>query len=331
VESRPWWRLAIAAALRSKSVLVVAAAVAGLALLASVWPAAAHFMAHAPSSAWADEADVLGLQAGGALGLQAKLQPEVVSTGVAVAPIYLNPFRNVSGLVPERIDQGVDFSGSGPVYALGDGIVTNAIAYSPGWGGGWITYQLSDGPDAGLVVYLAENVTPTVVVGQHVTPSTVIGNMFEAGDGIETGWSQASGASAESQLPEAGGIGGGGPFPTTVGVSFDVLLTSLGVTAAPNRYQPASGLLPANYPAPCRHPALTPGGNPGDAGGGTCHAWFLAARSRARFVPGPWPPGGTPDRCQLSAGPPRGRCYVRHLHGQSSRIAWPRSLLILHH
>jgi len=250
VESRPWWRLAIAAALRSKSVLVVAAAVAGLALLASVWPAAAHFMAQAPSSAWADEADVLGLQAGGALGLQAKLQPEVVSTGVAVAPIYLNPFRNVSGLVPERIDQGVDFSGSGPVYALGDGIVTNAIAYSPGWGGGWITYQLSDGPDAGLVVYLAENVTPTVVVGQHVTPSTVIGNMFEAGDGIETGWSQASGASAESQLPEAGGIGGGGPFPTTVGVSFDVLLTSLGVTAAPNRYQPASGLLPANYPAP---------------------------------------------------------------------------------
>ena len=129
-------------------------------------------MAHAPSSAWADEADVLGLQAGGALGIQAKLQPEVVSTGVAVAPIYLNPFRNVSGLVPERIDQGVDFSGSGPVYALGDGIVTNAIAYSPGWGGGWITYQLSDGPDAGLVVYLAENVTPTVVVGQHVTPST---------------------------------------------------------------------------------------------------------------------------------------------------------------
>jgi hypothetical protein len=186
----------------------VAAAVAGLALLASVWPAAAHWMAQAPNSAWADEAGVLGLQAGGALGIQAKLQPEVVSAGVAVAPIYLNPLRNVSGLVPERIDQGVDFSGSGPVYALGDGIVTNAAAYSPGWGGGWITYQL-----------------------------------------IETGWAQASGVSAESQLPEAGAIGGGGPFPTTVGVNFDELLTSLGVPAAPNRYQLASGLLPPNYPA----------------------------------------------------------------------------------
>ncbi|HEV2260398.1 MAG TPA: hypothetical protein VGS06_45410 [Streptosporangiaceae bacterium] len=235
--------------MRSKSFLVVAAAVAGLALLVSVWPAAAHWLAQAPNSAWADEADVLGLQAGGALGLQARLQPEVVSTGVAVAPIYLNPFRNVSGLVPERIDQGVDFNGSGSVYALGDGIVTNAQAYSPGWGGGWITYQLSDGPDAGLVVYVAENVTPTCVVGQRVTPSTVIGDMFEGGSGIETGWAQASGLSAESQLPEAGAIGGGGPFPTTIGVNFDQLLISLGVPAAPNRYQIASGLLPPSYPA----------------------------------------------------------------------------------
>ena len=99
------------------------------------------------------------------------------------------------------------------------------------------------------MVYLAENVTPTCVVGQRVTPSTVIGDMFEGGDGIETGWAQASGVSAESQLPEAGAIGGGGPFPTTVGVNFDQLLISLGVTAAPNRYQLASGLLPPNYPA----------------------------------------------------------------------------------
>jgi len=236
--------------LRSKSVLVVAAAVAGLALLVSVWPAAAHWLSQAPNSAWADEADVLGLQAGGALGLQARLQPEVVSTGVAVAPVYLNPLRNVSGLVPERIDQGVDFSGSGPVYALGDGIVTNAMAYSPGWGGGWITYQLSDGPDAGLVVYLAENVTPTCVVGERVTPSTVIGDMFEGGSGIETGWAQAGGASADSQLTEAGAIGGGGPFPTTIGVNFDELLMSLGVPAAPNRYPIASGPLPPNYPVP---------------------------------------------------------------------------------
>jgi len=228
---------------------LTATAVAALALLFSFWPAATHWLAQVPSSAWADEADVLGLQAAGALGLQARLQPEVVSMGVAVAPIYLNPLRGVSDLVPERIDQGVDFSGTGPVYALGDGVVTSASAYNPGWGGGWITYQLTDGTDAGLMVYLAEDVTPTVVVGQHVTPSTVIGDMFEGGDGIETGWAQASGLNAESQMPEAGGIGGAGPFPTMVGLNFDELLISLGVTAAPNRYETASGLLPAQYPA----------------------------------------------------------------------------------
>jgi hypothetical protein len=234
--------------LHARSVRLTATAVAALALLFSFWPAAAHWLAQVPGSAWANEADVLGLQAAGALGVQARLQPEVVSMGIAVAPIYLNPLRSVSNLVPERIDQGADFSGSGPVYALGDGVVTNASADYPGWSGGWITYQLSDGPDAGLMVYLAEDVTPAVQVGQHVTPSTVIGYMFEGGGGIETGWAQAGGLSAESQLPEAGGLGGAGPFPTMVGLSFDELLISLGVPVAPNRYQPASGLLPAKYP-----------------------------------------------------------------------------------
>ena len=91
------------------------------------------------------------------------------------------------------------------------------------------------------MVYVAEDVTPTVQVGQHVSPATVIANMFDGGDGIETGWAQATGLSAESQLPEAGGIGGGGPFPTMVGLSFDGLLQSLGVPPRPT----ATSLPPA--------------------------------------------------------------------------------------
>ena len=163
-------------------------------------------------------------------------------------PYYVNPLRAVSGLVPERIDEGVDFGGSGPVYALGDALVTNA-GENAGWpGGGWITYQLTDGPDQGLMVYLAEDVTPTVQAGQHVTPSTVIANMFNGGDGIETGWAQPTGVSAESELAEAGGVGGGGPFPTKIGLNFDQLLVLLGVPAAPNAGDIAYGLLPANYP-----------------------------------------------------------------------------------
>ena len=163
---------------------------------------------------------------------------------------YQNPLRAVSDLVLERVDMGVDFGGAGPVYALGDGVITNATGDSTGWpGGGWITYQLTDGPDAGLVVYVAEDVKPTVEVGQKVTSSTVIANMFNGGDGIETGWATSDSSTAESQMAAAGGIGGNGPFPTIVGLSFEAVLESVGVPAAPNANEPGNGLLPAGYPA----------------------------------------------------------------------------------
>jgi hypothetical protein len=239
----------VVSVLRSRLARVAAAAVVALALLGSAWPAAAHWMRRTPSLAWVARAETLSLRLAGVLGAQASQQQlEIVSVGVASG--YLNPLRAVSGLVPERVDEGVDFAGSGPVYALGDAVVTNATAADFGWpGGGWITYQLTDGPDAGLMVYVAEDITPAVQVGQRVSSSTVIGDMFDGGDGIETGWAQPSGLSAESQLPEAGGIGGGGPFPTMVGLSFDALLQSLGVPAAPNRYQSGYGVLPPGYPA----------------------------------------------------------------------------------
>ena len=257
---------------RKKAARVAAAAVVGSALLVSASLGTVRWLtAHHPAGAL-NQADVLGPPSAGAnqnparkrpaspdahgtqgpaaRRAQVTQQPKIVSVAVSRPgrPYYVNPLRSVSGLVPERIDEGVDFGGSGPVYALGDAVVTNA-GENAGWpGGGWITYQLSDGPDQGLMVYLAEDVTPTVQVGQHVTPSTVIGNMFNGGDGIETGWAQPTGVSAESELPEAGGIGGGGPFPTKVGLNFDQLLVLLGVPVAPNGGDVAYGLLPANYP-----------------------------------------------------------------------------------
>ena len=234
---------------RSKSAWVAVIAVAGSALLFSAWPTANHWIAREPDLAWVAQADLLGLRLAGTLGARDSQQPEVISVGVAVGPGYQNPLRDVSGLVPERVDMGVDFGGSGQVYALGDAVITNATGTSGGWpGGGWITYKLTDGPDAGLTVYLAEDVSPVVQVGQHVSSATVIANMFAGSDGIETGWAQQSGLSAESQLAEAGGVGGNGPFPTRIGLSFEELLQSVGVPAAPNRDQYPYGLLPANYP-----------------------------------------------------------------------------------
>jgi len=169
------------------------------------------------------------------------------------AAVYKNPFRDISGLIPERIDQGVDFGGTGPIYALGDAVVTSATAANYGWpGGGWITYQLTDGPAKGLKVFVAEYIRPTVSAGQHVTADTVIANMYPGGGGIETGWAMASGFTAESQLAEAGGISGSGPFPTKVGLNFEELLQYLGVPPANNFGDSPAGLLPAKYPADWR-------------------------------------------------------------------------------
>lgn len=263
----------------------LAAAVAGSALIATAtWQAAPSWLGQTHHPAATDNADALTAPgAGASLGQPAGDGPKtrrgtVGLSGLhaahasgspalsevqrrkqthtpppqptAAAPVYANPLRAVGGLIPERVDMGVDFGGSGPVYAIGDAVVTNATGTSGGWpGGGWITYRLTDGPDAGLMVYVAEDVTPAVQAGEHVSSSTVIANMYNGGDGVETGWAMPDGASAESELPAAGGISGGGPFPTMIGLSFEGLLRSLGVPASSNSGQSGFGTLPANYPA----------------------------------------------------------------------------------
>lgn len=279
----------IVSVLQNKPARAAAAAVAGSALLIAAWPTASHWIAEPPHASGVGQADALGLAPAGAhrspahqqaaaadvyasrppaatLGEFVSEEPEIVSVAVASRPGrhrkpsqtgqpspsgYLNPLRAVSGLVPERVDQGVDFAGTGPVYAIGDAVVTDAMGVNSGWpGGGWVSYQLTDGPDAGLVVYVAEDVTPTVQAGQHVSSATVIANMYNGGDGIETGWAAAqTSLTAESQMPEAGGTGAGGPFPTMVGLSFDGLLQSLGVPASPGAGTSGYGTLPAGYPA----------------------------------------------------------------------------------
>ena len=227
-----------------------AVAVWGLVVLVFGWAIAEYgrVPAPAPVGAWLAEATGEFGAWSGAWGSPAQVVSAAIASPAGAG--YRDPLRGVSGLVPERIDDGVDFAGHGPVYALGDAVVTNATGTNFGWpGGGWITYRLTGGPAAGLVVYVAEDITPAVTVGQHVSSSTVLGTMFDGGDGIETGWAQLTGLSAESELPEAGSIGGLGPFPTRVGVNFDQLLQSLGVRAAPNRTEAASGVLPVGYPA----------------------------------------------------------------------------------
>jgi murein DD-endopeptidase MepM/ murein hydrolase activator NlpD len=221
-------------------------------------PYAGTNVAQADGTATADQVNSKWLEAAAAKRAAAKRAAERRAAArkraadtqpSSTSAVYRNPLRGVGDLFPERIDMGVDFGGAGPVYALGDGVVLDATADNAGWpGGGWITYQLTDGPASGLVVYVAEDVEPTVQAGQHVTPDTVIGNMFNGDDGIETGWAQSNGLGPESETSQAGDIGGSGPFPTMVGLNFEELLQTTGVPEANNRDDSPSGLLPSNYP-----------------------------------------------------------------------------------
>lgn len=118
-------------------------------------------------------------------------------------PGYVNPFRNSTSLVAERIDQGVDYSGQGQIDAIGNGTIEFSQPAAPyNWPGNWfLAYQLDDGVDAGKWIYIAEDITPVQnwQVGDHVSagqPLVTFGP--NTGHGIETGW-----ASKDSYFPNA--------------------------------------------------------------------------------------------------------------------------------
>ena len=158
---------------------------------------------------------------------------------------YANPLRSINALNPERVDQGVDYHGFGPIYAIGDGKVLSTV--NSGWPGGtFIAYRLSDGPAGGLVVYAAEDIDPVVAVGQSVTTGTVLGTMYEGPDGIETGWADPSGDGV-SMANDAGQFSGANS--TAFGANFSALLSSLGAPPGLPQNSPPTGSLPSNWPS----------------------------------------------------------------------------------
>jgi hypothetical protein len=156
---------------------------------------------------------------------------------------YQNPLRSAAGLVAERVDQGVDYSASGPIYALGPGTIVETA--NSGWpGGAFIAELLSAGPFAGRYVYAAENITPEVQAGQHVDASTRIGTIT---GGIETGFAAPPPDLGESLAIQQGQWGSGDPS-TAYGELYSRLLASLG--APPGVTDTAvSGSVPAGFGA----------------------------------------------------------------------------------
>jgi hypothetical protein len=170
-------------------------------------------------------------------------QPPPPTPPVSSSAGYANPLRDIVALTPERIDQGVDYAGFGSIYAIGNGVVVNTVG--SGWPGGtFIAYRLTNGPASGLVVYAAEDIEPSVQVGDAVTSSTVIGHMYAGPDGIETGWADGS------RLPDTMARSAGqfnGSDATAFGLNFSQLLQSVGAPGGVSSGG-SSGTLPASWP-----------------------------------------------------------------------------------
>lgn len=154
--------------------------------------------------------------------------------------VYQNPFRDVGNISPMRIDEGVDYGGDGPVYAIGKGTISYSKEVT-GWPGvngpktgSAISYLLSDGPATGKTIYVAENCTLNVAlnIGSQVDSNTVLCTMHSTYPFIETGW-----AKPDSDVPissdEYQRVPNGSAMDC--GYNFSNLLSKLG--APPGAYQ----------------------------------------------------------------------------------------------
>ncbi|HET7047875.1 MAG TPA: hypothetical protein VFI54_06345 [Solirubrobacteraceae bacterium] len=169
---------------------------------------------------------------GATIGGTAVGTPGVATVGAAIANAagYVNPFAGAS-VKAERIDQGVDYAGTGNIGAIGAGVITEVFPYGggSGWpGGGYVEYKLLSGPQAGKLIYVAEGVRPTVVKGQSVKAGQIIATLVPGSStGIETGL--GSGAGTGTYASQHGGYSEG--ELTAAGQWFSNFLAQLG--AAP--------------------------------------------------------------------------------------------------
>jgi hypothetical protein len=153
---------------------------------------------------------------------------------------------------------GVDYSGSGPILAIGEAKVV-AARYVPGpescWGktcapapGGWVVYRLLDGPFVGRYVYAVENITVKVKPGQIVRQGQMIAVLHQGSPNLEIGW--AAGREAETlavaRHHRCACIDPGG-WSSIEGRNFNDLLVWLG---APSGYlqETPSQTMPRGWP-----------------------------------------------------------------------------------
>ena len=119
------------------------------------------------------------------------LRQQAVAVRVTNAT-YIDPLRYVS--VWERTDQGVDaqLPVGAPILAP---CRVKVLAIIPDWYAGQplVYFELLDGPQAGKVQYVAEQITDVVPGGTVLQQGQPIARYAKSGTGIEYGWSTLNG------------------------------------------------------------------------------------------------------------------------------------------
>jgi hypothetical protein len=119
------------------------------------------------------------------------LKKELVAAPVSNSS-YINPLRFVTQW--ERTDQGVD-----AVMPVGAPILAPSpvkiLAIIPGWYAGQplVYFELLNGPDAGRVQYVAEQITDIARPGSYLQQGQAIARFAKQGTAIEYGWSTPNG------------------------------------------------------------------------------------------------------------------------------------------
>jgi len=150
---------------------------------------------------------------------------------------YVNPFAHAQ-VTASRIDQGVDYGGSGPIDALGPGRVVLVSTTDSGWGNGdgWVSYRLTSGSYTGAYIYVAEGITPTAREGEQVVAGQQIGTFN--GHSIEIGFALGQGDVALAHDVYRRGA------DTAAGRSMNALLVFLGAPSGHRDMTSCGGTCP---------------------------------------------------------------------------------------
>lgn len=144
---------------------------------------------------------------------------------------YVNPTAGAT-LMSERIDQGVDYAGTGVLTALGAARVTYVGRSGTGWPGAFVEYRLLDGPDAGCFVYYAEGITPVAGLrpGETIRAGQTVARIIPGWPtGIEIGWGAGQSTKTEAAATERWTPGKDAEdVATAAGRSFSALIAGLG-------------------------------------------------------------------------------------------------------